>query len=50
MKVKIIKCASGFYAVMVWDSDREAWSCFWSGSRKLADAVREADKIIHGRG
>lgn len=39
MKTKICLCPSGYYAVMVWDDMRGAWSCWWSGSRVYADAV-----------
>lgn len=47
MKVSIIKLRSGFYAVMFWDESRKDWSCWWSGSKRLEDAMREADKLLH---
>lgn len=51
MKAYIKKCNSGFYAVMVWDEIRRAWSCWWSGSRLYADAVAVvADLKKYNRG
>lgn len=46
MKISIIKLPSGFYAVMIWDDERNDWTLWWSGSKRLADAVRECEKIL----
>lgn len=51
MKTYIKRCPSGFYAVMVWDDMRGAWSLWWSGSRVYADAVAVvADLKKHNKG
>ena len=48
MVSKIIRLRSGFYAVMVWDRSRRAWSVWWSGSKKFLDAVRECERLHAG--
>ncbi len=40
--IKILKCDSGFYAVLFWDLCRGSWVLWWSGSKLATDAMRAA--------
>ena len=44
-ELKIIRTDAGWYAVMFWDKTRNDWSCFWSGSKRIEDAIRIAESI-----
>ena len=48
MKRKIFKTLSGWWVVLVWDSVRNDYSLWWSGSKKLEDVRRVvADLMKH---
>ncbi len=40
--INIIKCKSGFYAVMYWDTERNDFTCYYSGSKNISDALNKA--------